>query len=289
MGSRVYGGEGKTRDKSLRPVNGDSQEATQSNGVLRPIKLFRGKNGEIYGFVLDGKIYLDTKKMKPETPLHEYTHLWTEALKSKNPEEWENVKKLFDEVEGLKEEVQKLYPELKGDDLYDEMIAIYSAREGTKKLEATTRELAAKDGKTVSESAKAQSFIEKVKTALQKYWKGVADMMHIHFTNAEEVADKVLADWAKGVKPGEEKNEKREDSSDPSEGMKSEAERFHTERVDKVRKAYEDAKASGEESDIKRTRDEYRKALDDKLKAQGIGLVERRKTIPHSAKQEPPP
>lgn len=116
LGGRVYGGEGETRDKSLRPVNGDSQEATQSNGVLRPIKLFRGKNGEIYGFVLDGKIYLDTKKMKADTPLHEYTHLWTEALKSKNPEEWENVKKLFDEVEGLKEEVQKLYPELKGDD-----------------------------------------------------------------------------------------------------------------------------------------------------------------------------
>lgn len=165
----------------------------------------RGKNGEVYGFVLNGKIYLDVKKMRPETPLHEYTHLWTEALKSKNPEEWENVKKLFDEVEGLKEEVQKLYPELKGDDLYDEMIATYSGREGTKKLEATTRELAAKDGKTVSESAKSQSFIEKVKTALQKYWEGVADMLHIHFTNAEEVADKVLADWAKGVKPGEEK------------------------------------------------------------------------------------
>lgn len=68
------------------------------------------------------KIYLDTKKMKPETPLHEYTHLWSEALK-KNPKEWENVKKLFGEVEGLKEEVQKLYPELEGDALYDEMIA----------------------------------------------------------------------------------------------------------------------------------------------------------------------
>lgn len=172
---------------------------------VNSVREFRGKNGEVYGFVLNGKIYLDVKKMRPETPLHEYTHLWTEALKSKNPEEWENVKKLFDEVEGLKEEVQKLYPELKGDDLYDEMIATYSGREGTKKLEATTRELAAKDGKTVSESAKSQSFIEKVKTALQKYWEGVADMLHIHFTNAEEVVDKVLADWAKGVKPGEEK------------------------------------------------------------------------------------
>ena len=36
--------------------------------------------------------------------------------------------------------VQKLYLELKGDDLYDEMLATYSGREGTKKLEATEKE-----------------------------------------------------------------------------------------------------------------------------------------------------
>lgn len=192
----------------------------------------RGKNGEVYGFVLNGKIYLDVRKMKPETPLHEYTHLWTEALKSKNPEEWENVKKLFDEVEGLKEEVQKLYPELKGDDLYDEMLATYSGREGTKKFEAEARRLAAEEGKTVTESAKAQGFVEKVKTALQKYWKGVADMLHIHFTNAEEVADKVLADWAKGVKPGEEKGVvKLEDPSNAEEGLRANAEAYKKEEA----------------------------------------------------------
>lgn len=170
---------------------------------VNSLREFRTKDGEIYGFTVDGKIYLDTKKMKPETPLHEYTHLWSEALKKKNPKEWENVKKLFDDVEGLKEEVQKLYPELEGDALYDEMIATYSGREGTKKLEAVVRELAAKNGSGVAESVKEQGFIYKVKEALQRYWKGVADMLHIHFTTAEEVADKVLADWAKGVKPGE--------------------------------------------------------------------------------------
>lgn len=199
---------------------------------VNSVREFRGKNGEVYGFVLNGKIYLDIKKMKPETPLHEYTHLWTEALKSKNPEEWENVKKLIDEVDGLKGEVQKLYPELKGDDLYDEMLATYSGREGTKKLEAEARRLAAEEGKTVTESAKAQGFVEKVKTALQKYWKGVADMLHIHFTNAEEVADKVLADWAKGVKPGEEKGVvKLEDPSNAEEGLRANAEAYKKEEA----------------------------------------------------------
>lgn len=73
--------------------------------------------------------------MKPETPLHEYTHLWSDALRRVNPKEWEHVKGLFDKVDGLKEEVKKLYPELEGDDLYDEMIAVFSGREGAKKME----------------------------------------------------------------------------------------------------------------------------------------------------------
>lgn len=179
------------------------------------VKEFRTAKGEVYGFTDGEKIYLDTRKMKPETPLHEYAHLWCDMLRKVNPKEWENVKKLFDEVEGLKEEVQKLYPELEGDALYEEMITTYSGREGTKKLEDVVRKLAAEDGKSVTESAKAQGFLGKVKEALTKYWKGVADVLGIHFTTAEEVADKVLADWAKGVDPRESKEANGEGGNKP--------------------------------------------------------------------------
>ena len=179
------------------------------------VKEFRTAKGEVYGFTDGEKIYLDTRKMKPETPLHEYAHLWCDMLRRVNPKEWESVKKLFDKVEGLKEEVQKLYPELEGDALYEEMITTYSGREGTKKLEDVVRKLAAEEGKSVTESAKAQGFLEKVKEALTKYWKGVADVLGIHFTTAEEVADKVLADWAKGVDPREsEKGKVKSEESD---------------------------------------------------------------------------
>ena len=82
-----------------------------------------------------------------------------------------------------------------------------------------------------------------------------------------------------GVKPA--------DPSDVAEGIREAAEQFHQERVEKARKAYEEAKASGDTSETKRTKDEYRKVLDDKLKAQGIGLVERRKTIAKEMGEEP--
>lgn len=89
------------------------------------------------------------------------------------------------------------------------------------------------------------------------------------------------------VEKGERKEEKPSDPYDAAEGMRGAAEQFHEERVEKARKAYEEAKASGDASETKRTKDEYRKALDDKLKAQGIGLIERRKTIAKEIGEEP--
>ena len=276
------------------------------------VKEFRTKDGEVYGFTDGEKIYLDTRKMKPETPLHEYAHLWCDMLRRVNPKEWESVKKLFDKVEGLKEEVQKLYPELEGDALYEEMITTYSGREGTKKLEDVVRKLAAEEGKSVTESVKAQGFLEKVKEALTKYWKGVADVLGIHFTTAEEVADKVLADWAKGVDPresekGKEKSEKSDsvvtpkgdkkgdikDATEPKgEKTKEEpsktnplawlahtAEMYKDEQVQKAKEELAKAKESGDASDIKRATADMKQAMETKLRGNGIGLVERRRII----------
>ena len=276
------------------------------------VKEFRTKDGEVYGFTDGEKIYLDTRKMKPETPLHEYAHLWCDMLRRVNPKEWESVKKLFDKVEGLKEEVKKLYPELEGDALYEEMITTYSGREGTKKLEDVVRKLAAEEGKSVTESAKAQGFLEKVKEALTKYWKGVADVLGIHFTTAEEVADKVLADWAKGVDPREsEKGKVKSEESDskvegvvtpkgdikdatapkgdktkeepsktnPLAWLAHTAEMYKDEQVQKAKEELAKAKESGDASDIKRATADMKQAMETKLRGNGIGLVERRRII----------
>lgn len=272
------------------------------------VKEFRTAKGEVYGFTDGEKIYLDTRKMKPETPLHEYTHLWCDMLRHVNSKEWENVKKLFDEVEGLKDEVQKLYPELEGDALYEEMITTYSGREGTKKLEDVVRKLAAEDGKSVTESAKAQGFLEKVKEALTKYWKGVADVLGIHFTTAEEVADKVLADWAKGVDPRGSKETNGEGGNKPSEAslglpkplgekgasaqegvepsktnplawLAHTAEMFKDEQVQKAKDGLVKAKESGDAEEIKRATADMKQAMETKLRGNGIGLVERRRII----------
>ena len=299
-------------EKSVKKSDQINEALKRGLQIDNSVKEFRTAKGEVYGFTDGEKIYLDTRKMKPETPLHEYAHLWCDMLRRVNPKEWESVKKLFDKVEGLKEEVQKLYPELEGDALYEEMITTYSGREGTKKLEDVVRKLAAEEGKSVTESAKAQGFLEKVKEALTKYWKGVADVLGIHFTTAEEVADKVLADWAKGKNPleseegrvkseesdsvvtpkGDKKGDIKDATAPKGEKTKEEpsktnplawlahtAEMYKDEQVQKAKEELAKAKESGDASDIKRATTDMKQAMETKLRGNGIGLVERRRII----------
>ena len=63
--------------------------------IIDKVKLFRGQHGEVRGFAVGGRIYLDPKMASDETAIHEYTHLWADALRKVNPAEWENVKDLL--------------------------------------------------------------------------------------------------------------------------------------------------------------------------------------------------
>ena len=164
------------------------------------IRFFRTANGEAYGFTVGGKIYIDPRIATSETPIHEYAHLWATALKSANAKEWQNVVGL---MKGTKvwDEVKALYPELKSDDeIADEVLATYSGRRGAERLREEQRRIAKGNG-SVFEKAEAISALESVKQALKRFWKGIADFLHIHYTSAEEVADRVMKDLLDGVDP----------------------------------------------------------------------------------------
>lgn len=164
------------------------------------IRFFRTANGEAYGFTVGGKIYIDPRIATSETPVHEYAHLWATALKSANAKEWQNVVGL---MKGTKvwDEVKALYPELKSDDeIADEVLATYSGRRGAERLREEQRRIAKGNG-SVFEKAEAISALESVKQALKRFWKGVADFLHIHYTSAEEVSDRVMKDLLDGVDP----------------------------------------------------------------------------------------
>jgi hypothetical protein len=183
--------ESKKRSVGLR-----EQRVDGADGV----RFFRTANGEAYGFTVGGRIYIDPRIATSETPVHEYAHLWAEALRNGNPKEWQNVVEL---MKGTKvwDEVKARYPELKSDDeIADEVIATYSGRRGAERLREEQRKIAEGNG-GVFEKAEAVNALERVKQALKKFWNGVADFLHIHYKSAEEVADRVMKDLLEGVDP----------------------------------------------------------------------------------------
>ena len=163
------------------------------------VRFFKTKNGEAYGFTVGGKIYIDPRIANAETPIHEYAHLWASALRSGNPKEWENVVGLMKGTP-VWDEVKKRYPELETDEeIADEVIATYSGRRGAERLRSEAGKIAGSMDEL--DAVKALSALQRVKEALKRFWKGVCDFLHIHFTSAEEVADRVMKDLLDGVDP----------------------------------------------------------------------------------------
>ena len=167
------------------------------------VRYFRTPGGEAYGFTVDGKIYLDPRIATAETPIHEYAHLWADMIRNVNAEAWNDIVGLM-KATPIWEEVRGLYPELKTDDeIADEVLAHYSGRRGAERLREAQQQAATETGKSVFERAAAVAAIERVKQALAKFWQSVAELFHIRFTSAEEVADRVLADMLNGVNPNQ--------------------------------------------------------------------------------------
>ena len=174
------------------------------------VRFFRTAKGEAYGFTVGGKIYIDPKIANTETSIHEYAHLWTAALRGQNPKEWRNIVELMKGT-SVWDEVKKRYPELNtDDDIADEVLATYSGRRGAERLREEQRKIAG-DKSGVFEKAEAISALERVKQALRKFWKSVADFLHIHYKSAEEVADRVMKDLLDGVDPRKHFNSRNDD------------------------------------------------------------------------------
>ena len=164
------------------------------------IRFFRTADGNAYGFTVGGKIYIDPRIATADTPIHEYAHLWASAMQKLNPNEWENIVKLMKGTP-IWEEVKRNYPDLTTDnEIADEVLAFYSGSRGAERLREEHAKILKGNGNVV-EKVKAINAIKRVKEALKRFWKNVAEWFGIHFTTAEEVADKVLSDLLNGVNP----------------------------------------------------------------------------------------
>lgn len=164
-------------------------------------EFFRTSNGTIYGYAKDGKIYLTDKGFNPNTPIHEYAHLWVKAVRNNNAELYSNLRNLFS-----RENLPDMWNELDRDPQYSnlsdeaklsEIIARFSGKRGAERMEQEAQKLiddAKQEGKRAV--ADAVSFRERMRNLLRRFWNWVGEhLFHIkHFGSREEAADRVLYD-----------------------------------------------------------------------------------------------
>lgn len=163
---------------------------------------FKTKDGQAYGFVKDGKIYIDPRMATAETPVHEYTHLWAEGMRKANPKKWNQIVDVLKNDKQLKplwDKMEKEYPELTNDDQRaEEVLAQFSGKRGAEKLRAAAAEIEKEQG-----AEAANGFVDKVKKVLTDFWKAIAERFNLPFTSAEDVADMVMKDLMAGRNPNE--------------------------------------------------------------------------------------
>ena len=170
-----------------------------NNEDVKNLNEFKTSKGEIWGFTTDGKIYLDPTVANAETPIHEYTHIWADAIRENNPKEWSNIVG-FMKTTTLWGQIKRDYPELKTeDDVADEVLATYSGKRGAERLRKEMSWMT--NHGNMNEKAAASRSLGRMEHILSRFWKAVSDFLHIHYTSAENVADRPLKDLLDGVDP----------------------------------------------------------------------------------------
>lgn len=164
-------------------------------------EFLRTSNGTILGYAKDGKIYLTDKGFNPNTPIHEYTHLWVKAVRNNNPELYNNLRDLFSR-ENLPDMWDELdhapqYRDLSDEAKLSEIIARFSGKRGAERMEQEAQKLiddAKQQGKRAV--ANAISLRERMRNLLRRFWNWVGEhLFHIkYFGSREEAADRVLYD-----------------------------------------------------------------------------------------------
>lgn len=164
----------------------------------------RTPQGTIYGWSINGKIYLTEAGINPDTPIHEYTHLWAEAMMSKNKKGWNSIKALLKETPVWNEVVaDPNYSNITNDEdaVASEVLSRISGRENAARMESEAQKVIDED-KDVFEKAKSVTLLNRIKRALDMFWKWVGkELFKIKkFGSINEVTDRVLYDLMHSTK-----------------------------------------------------------------------------------------
>lgn len=129
---------------------------------------FAQNKGVVYGYTDGKEIVLNQEHLNPNTPIHEYQHLWRTAAKEMNPELIAHGDELIKQTQlfrDLKEDPN--YMHLSDDEICDEAFARLTGEDGAAILEQMAKD-AIKENPL--DTAKELTIINRLKNWLKKFW-----------------------------------------------------------------------------------------------------------------------
>ncbi len=154
------------------PIEEISEE--QADEIIGETKTeeLRDSGGILYGFTQNGKIYVINGRINPNTPVHEYTHLWANVFARTNPKRWTTIVSTLKQTTVWNEVLEDAnYAGIK----HDEQAV---AREVLARLTGEYWGVINEDGKSrMDETFEKKALLARVRTALRSFWKQVAEWL----------------------------------------------------------------------------------------------------------------
>lgn len=168
-----------------------------------------GGNGTVFGWTVGGEVWLNGDAMNPETPLHEYTHLWDAMVRRENPELWARGVELMKQTPVWDEVVNDPnYSDIRENE--DEVASEVHARlTGERGAEILERMIDGSFRNGPMAVAEAVTLVDRLKGWLREMFKALKGTLEkwsgkdLSELTAEDFADMTLRDLANGLNPGE--------------------------------------------------------------------------------------
>ena len=185
------------------------------------IQYFQTAQGEVYGFVKDGVVYVDTNNVNANIPVHEFTHVWDKIIQETNPELWERGKSIMKQLPLWKRIAESAeYADIAHDEnlLASEVHARLTGESGERILNIIEKK-----------NHSTQGIINAFKAWAKKYWQAVKDNFtqwssrEANKVTLEDFINMPLSDLAKGANVGEMVAQKNKDK-EPIEGNNNQLE-----------------------------------------------------------------
>ena len=196
IGDQTYRMNGDGKMKRGLTMHSIDVTPEMKESVMQGQPMFqKGTGGRIYGWTDGNGIFLTPLGMNPNSPMHEYTHIWDMYIQKHDPKLWKEMVKTFKRTAAWKEVRENPNYRNIWEDENRMASEVHSRLTGARSQEEFDKAAADPNNKD------AENVIKAVKDVLRRFWEKIAHLFGHGKDRLEEFVLMPLRDALKGFNP----------------------------------------------------------------------------------------